>query len=237
MVLGVEEAADRLGVSRHRVRQLIRSRLLAAERVSGRYVVDEAGVDALTQFDRPAHVRSFSRRIAWACAAAADGVAPVWVTHSEAARLRARMDALPSDAAGWVARLRARAANTVTLRAGRMQLPRLLSDERVARSGVTATNVVRDAQVSGDEAELWVQTDAELSSLRTSLGLLPSTAGNLTIRSAHVTGLTSLGSGDGNAFRLIVAADLLNGRDARARYAGQELLETALGERRWRRSS
>lgn len=50
-----------------------------------------------------------------------------------------------------------------------------------------------------------------------------------------MTGLTRLGSGDGNAFRLIVAADLLNGRDARARYAGQELLETALGERRWRK--
>ena len=235
MVIGVDEAAERLGVGSHRVRQLIGSGLLAAERVSGAYMIDQASLEALTDFERPSHVRSFSRRIAWACAADADGISPDWVTSSEVSRLRSRMDDLSLDAAGWVTRLRARAGNTVALRAGRPQMQALLADARAMRSGVTATNGVGDTQVSAEQAEVWVKDDGDLSSLRASLGLLPTNDGNIMVRTAEVTGLTHLGAGDGNAFRLIVAADLLSGRDSRARYAGQELLEATLAERRWRR--
>ncbi len=234
MGIGVGDAAERLGVGHHRVRTLIGTGHLAAERVSGVYIIDANSLDALAQLQRPAHVRAFSRRIAWACAALVDGDIPGWVTGSELSRLRSRLDNLPADAGSWAARLRSRAIHTWVLRGGSGQLRSLLANKNVARTGISATNLIGEAQMTADQAEIWVADSAAIRVLRADFGLLPSESGNVTIRVADVPELRGLGTGDGNAFRLIVAADLINGRDARARYAGGELLAATLAERRWR---
>ncbi len=233
-MLSVAAAADELGVSRARVRALIAAGTLQAMKVADAYVVEEKAVDALAARSRPAHVRSFSRRIAWACAALVDGQHPTGLRADELSRLRARLDRSDGDPGAWQNRLVARAAHSARYRAGPAAVQNLLADGRAVRTGVSATNLVGDPILSAPGADVWVSSDLDQRRLRADHGLLPSTSGNVTIRVAEIDGLRVLGCADGNAFRLMVAADLLDAPDTRTRYAGAELLGTAISERRWR---
>jgi hypothetical protein len=232
MAIGAKEAAARLQVGQHRVRALIRSGALRAELIGGRYIVDERSLESIEASTRPAHVRSFSRRVAWAAAALADGRRPGWLSQPELSRLRGRMDSAGADPATWMARMKGRASQVATYRAGDAVIGSLRHDQRLALSGSTATNLASDRQIAASRVQLWCLTSADRDEVVAAYGLLATAQGNTELRVADVQGLNQLGV-EGNAFRLIVAADLLDGEDARARSAGRALLEATLRERRW----
>lgn len=235
MVVGVSRAAQRLGVGERRIRALIESGLLKAERVSGIYLVDEDSLDSLAVLDSRPHVRAFSRRIAWAAAELADGGRAAFISDAERSRLRARLSGTAVSAATWVHRLRDRAATTGHFRAGPPQVVELLADTALVLGGASASNGVGERLVATDTAELWVSGDDELAASVNRHGLLPSRTGNVIVRCASVSELTQLTSDGQNVYRLIVAADLLDSKDSRARSAGVDLLAAIQDEQRWLR--
>ena len=99
--------------------------------------------------------------------------------------------------------------------------------------GASASNGVGERLVAADTAELWVSGDDELAASVNRHGLLASRTGNVVVRCASVSGLTRLTSDGQNAYRLIVAADLLDSKDSRARSAGVDLLAAIQDEQRW----
>jgi excisionase family DNA binding protein len=86
-LLSMSEAAERLHLSRRRVRQLIEQRALRARRVGHQVVIEE---DALRDVIRErAPGRPVSPALAWGIALAAEGIKPSWlspVQRSRAAR-------------------------------------------------------------------------------------------------------------------------------------------------------
>lgn len=233
MAVDVLEAAHRLGLSQRRVRRLIASGDLPAARIAGRYAIDDESLDALAERVRPAAVRGFSRRIAWAAAALVDGVEPDWVSPSELSRLRRRLSEAGVDPGAWQARLKARAAATLTYRVAPGNVRRLLSGGSVTtRSGASTHNLVTERQLAASVTQVWLAQRRDLPALEIEYRMLASPAGNVLVRIAEVEGQASTGAG-GDTYRLIVAADLLDSGDARERRAGRELLRAALVERRW----
>jgi hypothetical protein len=128
--------------------------------------------------------------------------------------------------------MKGRASQVATYRAGDAVIGSLRHDQRLALSGSTATNLASDRQIAASRVQLWCLTSADRDEVVAAYGLLATAQGNTELRVADVQGLNQLGV-EGNAFRLIVAADLLDGEDARARSAGRALLEATLRERRW----
>jgi excisionase family DNA binding protein len=102
-LLSLSEAADRLHVSRARVRQLVDTRALHSRRVGRQLVVAEDALRSVIR-ERPAG-RPVSRELAWGIALAAEGTKPEWlspVQRSRAAKvLRASK---PVEARGKLAR-------------------------------------------------------------------------------------------------------------------------------------
>ncbi len=87
-LVGVREAAGRLGVSPRRVRQMIADRRLPARRVGRAWAIDEHAVKPSAR--RPAH-RPWKPASAWAVLAAADsGQAPPQMPAHERHRARER---------------------------------------------------------------------------------------------------------------------------------------------------
>ena len=234
MVVGVGQVAAELGLSPSRVRALIAAGTLPAKKVSGSYVLDQDAVDLLAQRERPAHVRAFSVRMAWACAAATDGVRPTWISDAELSRLRRRLDTAPASPGLWQARLAALTRHRLSFRVGEEQLKTLLVDPRVARTGTSAVAVGSDPRVGSGPAAVWVRTADDLTALGQAYGLLPAESGNVTVSVAGAPQVPWLGGPGGDVFRLVVAADLLSVADARSRRTGRELLSAALIERSWR---
>lgn len=232
MAVSVRQAAERLRLGEHRVRALIASGVLEAELIGGRYIVDEHSLDAVEAATRPAHIRSFARRVAWAAAMLADGHRPRWLSQPELSRLRKRMDSAGTDPADWQARMRGRAASSLTYRAGSAVLDSVRHDRRLAATGASATNLSSDRRIGSSNVQLWCRSTADRDAVVAAYGLLPTTLGNVELRVAEVPGLSALGE-NGNAWRVIVAVDLLGNSDARSRSAGRMLLEAALTERRW----
>jgi excisionase family DNA binding protein len=232
MLTGTAEAAARLGISARRVQGLIASGQLRAESIGGRYLIDEDSLDLLADRVRRRGVRPLSHRVAWAAAAMADGVTASWLSSRERSRLRARFKDGDIDADAWVARMRDRAATEHRFRVGTEQMDGLLGFEAVRRSGTHARNLVTDLFAGSEDVVMWVLDEADLRDVVSRFGLLPSNRGNLTVRVARVDGLGAVGAGGGDAFRLIVAADLLDLGGARSRRAGEALLHRCLLEAR-----
>jgi excisionase family DNA binding protein len=97
----VAEAADRLGVSQQRVRQLIAAQVLPAERVGARWLLDRAEV-AKHEGPRPPG-RPMSPRMAWGFLLALDGAMPDRLSGRERSRIERRLRRRPdvAEAAAW----------------------------------------------------------------------------------------------------------------------------------------
>ncbi|WP_141538657.1 helix-turn-helix domain-containing protein [Isoptericola jiangsuensis] len=87
-LLGVSEAAERLGVSTRRVQHLVASGHL---RQVARGVVDEASVERLLAVRGASHVRAWSELTAWGAVAILSGAEADWMGERQRARLRARL--------------------------------------------------------------------------------------------------------------------------------------------------
>lgn len=223
-MLSVTEAARRAGLSTRRVRSLISAGALSATKVGAAYVLDERDLDNFLRHERSPHIRALSPRVAWAAAALLDGVQPTWLRADERSRLRSRIasaGASPGTWRAWTARL---AQTRRTFKASPAQVEAVLAASSTVRSGRSASNLVTDPLVGVVSATVWTRTLDDIDHLRRDLGLLSSSAGNVTISVPPPFGLPALGADGHNTFRLVVAHDLLTETDPRAVYAGAELL-------------
>jgi excisionase family DNA binding protein len=83
-LLSLSEAADRLHLTRARVRQLVDQNALRARRIGGRLVIEEDALRAVIR-ERPAG-RPVSPELAWAIALAAEGSKPGWLSPVQRSR-------------------------------------------------------------------------------------------------------------------------------------------------------
>ncbi len=232
MTIGVGEAARTLGLTPARVRALIAAGALPARRVGRVHVLDERDVSQFGTQERPAHVRAMAPRIAWAAAALGDGVRPDWIRTDELSRLRARLSSAGGAVGTWRAQLRD-IGERRRFRAGPDQVTRLLASPLVVRTGRSATNLVTDALVGPVGASVWAPTAAAANELQRSLGLLPSSTGNVTVGIPATDAPTAWGADGENAYRLIVAVDLLHDGDPRSVSAARALVDAVAREARW----
>ncbi|MFE5309500.1 helix-turn-helix domain-containing protein [Isoptericola sp. NPDC056605] len=230
--MAVADVARDLGVTDRRVRSLIKAGALPAEKVGGVYVLSERDVDAFARRYRPKHVRAMSPRIAWAAAALGDGVRPTWLRADELSRLRARLSSEAAPTGAWRAQLAAAGARA-RFRAGPAQVDALLDSPHTVRTGASATNVVGDRLTGAPGADVWVANADVAIELTRGLGLLRSSAGNVTI-SVPGADVDRISADGRNAFRLIVARDLMLEDDPRARAAGEDLILHVEQEASWR---
>lgn len=83
MAWSVREAADALGVSPQRVRELLAAGRLAGHKVGGRWLVEPQ-----TQPRHPLRGRPLSAQVAWAALAMLAGHEPSWIAAEQRSRLR-----------------------------------------------------------------------------------------------------------------------------------------------------
>jgi len=223
-MLSVTEAAAQTGLSTRRVRALITGGALRATKVGAAYAVDERDLDNFLRHERPAYIRALSPRIAWAAAALLDGVQPTWLRAEERSRLRSRLASAGTSRGTWQAWTARLAQTRMTFKASPDQVEAVMAASSTVRSGRSASNLVTDPLVGAVSATVWTHSLDDVDHLRRTLGLLRSSAGNVTISVPPPFGLPTLGADGRNAFRLVVAHDLLTENDPRAVYAGTALL-------------
>ncbi|TQL66564.1 excisionase family DNA binding protein [Nocardioides albertanoniae] len=144
--LSVAEAAERLAVGPQRIHQRIRDGSLPAERVGGRWIIDDKDLRRVADSHKPG--RPLSARSAWALVAVASGD-PSWLGDLAApdrSRARSRLRALLGaaedvDNEREVARMLSRALRNRAARrsfhASVPDLPDLRGDHRILRSGLS----------------------------------------------------------------------------------------------------
>lgn len=188
-------------------------------------------MDAFSRRLRPKHVRAMSPRVAWAAAALGDDVRPTWLRPDELSRLRGRLRKDASRGGAWRARLAA-VGRRARFRTGPGQVDALLADAATVCTEASATNLAGDLLTGAPSASVWVADAAAASRLQRSLGLLRSDAGNVSIAvpNADVERISADGR---NAFRLIVALDLLDEDDPRSQAAVEQLIRQVEQEARW----
>ena len=106
-LLGVADAAERLGVSTRQVRHLAASGEL---RLLARGVVDEASVDRLLAVRGGSHRRAWAEATAWGAVALLSGIEASWMGESQRSRLKGRLRDLSAEQLLERARDRARPA-------------------------------------------------------------------------------------------------------------------------------
>ncbi|MEZ5406484.1 MAG: excisionase family DNA-binding protein [Acidimicrobiales bacterium] len=222
MVVSVTEAADRLGVSSLRVRQLIASGRLAADRVGGRYVIAEADLD---RFGVLAAHRPWKPGSVWGLLWLIENRPVPWLTAKQLQRargraeqgLRAHLDVVGSRAA------------SAGFRAHGSAIRRLGMDARLVRSGVSALGDVGVDLVGGvDEVEGYVRRK-DLDRIASDYGLVAERA-RPNVWLHVVDDPWPFENGEEVAPPLVVALDLLDHDDERLQRAGRDLLSTVLGD-------
>lgn len=216
MVLSVVEAAQQLDLDPGRVRRLIASGLLSAHKVGGRWLVDEdALAERLASDHRPG--RPLSARSAWGLLWAADARPTPWLAPRERSRALARERSWSIDDWSWACVHRAAVHR---LRAHPAALSRLLDDDRVVRSGVTARGLAVDL-IASDEAEAYVRQN-DHASVVADYALVESRNANLIIR-VPPEELWLLDGRD--APWPVVVVDLLDARDDRSVKAAHDVAD------------
>jgi hypothetical protein len=109
----------------------------------------------------------------------------------------------------------------------------LLLDSLIRTTGATSSNLVTDPLTDDGSAAVWVSNAEDVDTLISRYGLLPSSRGNLVVKVAGLLAAENLGQDGRNAYRLVVAVDLLDGTAAREQDAGEALLAAVLDEARW----
>ena len=215
------EAADRLGLTAGRVRELIASGALRARRVGNRFVVDRVDVDARasggTMVGRP-----FSSRRAWALILLASGSVPPGLDRVTLSKLRHVLRG--KDLWSIRPRLASRAKHR-ELRAHSSDLPRLEAEAGVLRTGARSAAAAGLGLVAPD-APVELYLDASTAErLVVRYRLRPSDRPNVVLHvvSADVRSWLSGPVAPWPA----VALDLADSRDPRSQGVARELLSRA----------
>jgi hypothetical protein len=231
VTLTSSEAADRLDISTQRLRQLIVTGDIDAERHGHVWAIDPASVDDYGRGRRPTAGRSLSPRMAWAALLSNFGteltddiIEAFALRRTERSRLSKLSDRDPNEWR-WLARRRATTQRFNTFDA---YLDRLDNTDDVVRTGISAIADHRVDLVAHQRSLDVYATPATVAELIASMRLTPTSTGNLTLR--------SIGNLDPIAFVLernvmpgaVVAVDLLDDADTRTARAGIDLIETIL---------
>lgn len=215
------EAADRLGLTSGRVRELIVSGALRARRVGNRFLVSRDDVDARASRGAPVG-RPFSPRRAWALILLASGLVPPGldpVTLSKLRRVLREKDL-------WSIRSRfARRAERRELRAHSSDLPRLDAEPGVVRTGARSAAAAGFSLVASD-APVELYLDALTAErLVTRYRLRPSDRPNVVFHIVPIDVRSWLS--DPVAPRPAIALDLADDRDPRSQQVAREFLARA----------
>jgi excisionase family DNA binding protein len=230
-LITADEAARRLGVSKKRVYALAAAGALTPHPLgSHRYLLDPGEVEA-RRAQQIVNGRPLDKTSAWAILwlAVANDVAPLgpWGAHlarNTEWRIRNRLGTgeLAESLGALAPRLRNR-ARSVRLRAHPSDVPRLLAEAHLVRTGVSAAAEVGADIVVSSEVEGYVPA-AEFPELREKYFLEESRNPNVHLRvveppwpfppGTHVAPLSA------------VALDLLDSPDERTRRAGRGLLRS-----------
>ena len=152
MEIAVPDAAERLGVSEPRVRQLLASGDLAGRRLGRSWLVSAESVARLQQ-NRRLPGRPLGPRRAWGLLDILAGGEAAWLTSSARSQLKASMRRLAgADADEWRAALRGR-SQVLACQAHPAAIPRLLSHQRVLPAGL-AVHLVCDNYATRNTAEI-----------------------------------------------------------------------------------
>lgn len=212
-LLGVTDAAQRLGVSTRQVRHLAASGDL---RLLARGVVDEASVDRLLAVRGGSHRRAWSEETAWGAVALLSGVEASWMGESQLSRLKGRLRDLSAER--LVERARDRAE--VHRYTGHASTASRLRPEVVdLAEAATALGLAASSAVDG-----YVSANA-LEGLVARHGLIRDDSGQYTLRATtmDLAVVETLAEGT-----VLAAIDLAESLDVRERRAGLEALGDAL---------
>lgn len=226
------EASERLGVSAQRLRQLITSGDIHAERHGHVWAIDPRSVNDYDRRRRPTAGRSLSPTMAWAAmlsdfgtAVDDDDLACAFDLHgterSRLANLRTRQ---PGDWR-WLAHRRATAERFNTFDAF---LNRIASRDDVVRTGVSALTD-HDIDLIAHERHLDVYVPTSVArELTDTMRLEPRATGNLTLRAVPDLNEADFIMGRDVMPRSVVAVDLLDDSDERTARAGADLIQDIL---------
>jgi hypothetical protein len=213
-MLGVAEAAERLGVSTRQVQHLVARGDL---RSLARGVVDETSVERLLAVRRGSHTRAWAESTTWAAVALLSGCEAGWLGESQRSRLKARLRSLRAEEVVERARGRAAVSRYVAHRSAGARLRTELVDTSVAaeRLGLAATNAI----------DGYLDTTA-LKAVVSRHGLMRDDTGSVTLRATSMDlGVVRdlVGAGE-----VLTALDLAESLDIRERRAGIDALDGAL---------
>lgn len=227
MDLSVDEAADRLGVSRVRVRQLLASGDLLGRRLGRAWLVDGDSVRRLEGHRRDPG-RPVGPKRAWAILDLLSGGKAPWLSYSERSQVRSYIAGLEEpDADSWRGILRGR-SEVRPVRAHPAALIRLERSDAVVPAGpAEAVQRGLDLVAGPMRPEYYVSLE-EWPRLAQSLALRPSRDANVMFRHPMVVWPFD---DRRRASEAVLAADLLNDVEPRAVRAGCERLNELL--RRW----
>lgn len=215
-VLGVAQAAEELGVSERRVRQMLADGVLAGERVGRVWVIDASQLPAVERLRRQVG-RPWSASSAWGVLALADGKDP-GLSPVEKSRARKR---LGNGLEGIVGRLAAR-AEVQRFYAHPGVLDRLARADEVVLGGASAAAEYDVDLLARDGVEAYVRfSDRDALVSRFALDR-DAERPNVVMRIVDDEAWP-FDKGQRVADRAIVAVDLLESDDARSRRSGAEL--------------
>jgi len=213
----VEQAAEKLEVTSRRVRQMLADGTLEGQRVGAVWVIDERALWLAAQRRRAAH-RPWNPSSAWAVLALADGAEP-GCTPAQRSRARRR---LAAGLANLVGPLASR-AHSRWFYAHPSVVSRLAARPGIVRTAASASPEYHLGLVGSwpleaylRQSDLEVILDEEAMEERTERF-------NLLLRVVEDR-IWPFGQGSEVAPRPVVAVDLLESDDERARRAGAELL-------------
>ena len=227
------EAAERLDVSTQRLRQLISTGDVRAEKFGRVWAVDPKSVDDYRRRRRPTAGRSLSSKMTWAALLSNFGtdisdelVRVFGLRRTEETRLAHLSQRVP-EAWRWLAQRRATAETFETRDA---LLDRIASRDDVVRTGVSAL-ADYDVDLVAHAKQLDVYLPAEVASeLKNSMRLQSTSMGNLTLRSIDELDYRAFIMEREVMPRSVVAVDLVDDADIRTSRAGCDLIR---GHSRW----
>lgn len=217
-LLSAREAADHLGVSPRRIRQMLSDGTLDGHRVGRGWVIEERAIRAVAACRRPAH-RPWTARSAWSVLALADGMEPRCNSYERSRAERRLAVGLPNllDRLGSRARI-------LTFYAHPGTRDRIAVRPGVVRTGASASPEHGLGIVGSGPLDAYLR-DGDLQAIRDAFVLEErSVRPNVMLRVVD-DGLWPFPEGATVAPPAVVAVDLLESQDERSRRVGTELLQ------------
>lgn len=217
--LSIPEAARSLKLSPARVRVMAANGQLPAAKIGNRWVVERSAVEQRRK-QKALRGRRFTPQNAWALAMLASGEDPPRLDPSVRSRLRRSLALEGLEA--LAPRLRDRSSvSTYTAHPG--EIPYVLDDEALIRTGISAAGPLDLGLLPGQEADGYL-AKSQLQSFITRHALSPSGLdGNVRLRVVPDSVGRILGDRP-IAPRAAIALDLADEPDPRSRAAGKKLL-------------